>query len=177
MNRRLLEEIIKHVLSNFLIIPSSFIDIENSKSLMSPEYLLKDKLSFQLEDGNTASNKVWGCQISSEENEVRILLADCSNDYNEYALLVRVKKSPAYAAYIVIDDDIDSEALVAFTMDGFSWLECNAYFQAMFLAGMEQMKQSGLSWKKCKNYDDDFKLLTSFIQFHSEMYGEDLCEE
>ena len=177
MNRYLLEEIIKHVLSSFLVIPSSFVDVENSKSLMSKEYLLKNKLSFQLEDGKTSSNKVWGCQISSEDNEVKVLLADCSDDCNEYALLVRVKNSPAYAAYLVLDDDIDSEALVAFTMDGSSWLECNTYFQAMFLAGMEQMKQGGLSWKKCENYDSDFKLLISFIQFHSEMFGEDSCEE
>jgi len=177
MNKRLLEEIIKHILSSFLVIPSNFIDVENSKALMSSEYLLKNKLSFQLEDGKTVSNEVWGCQISSEENEVKILLADCSDDYNEYALLVRIKDSPAYAAYIVLDDNIDSEALIAFTIDGTSWLECNTYFQAMFLAGMEQMKQGGLSWKKCKYYNDDFKLLISFILFQNEIYGEDFCEE
>jgi hypothetical protein len=172
MNKILREEIVKHVFSNFAILPSRFVNLDKSKSLASKEFLLHDKIPFTEEDGTITKNRVWGCQISAELQEIKILLGECTQDkdYPEYALLLSMKNSPSYGVYIVTGNEIDSEALIAVSMNGKDWLECRTYLQATFLAGMEQIRDVGLSWDKCSNYKDQLETLLSFIKFHTTVY-------
>lgn len=175
MNKSLREEIVKHVFSNFAIIPSRFVNLDKSKSLASKEFLLPEKIPFVDADGSVTSNKVWGCQISAELQEIKILLGECTQDkdYPEYALLIFMKNAPSYGVYLVTsttNDEIDGEALIAVTMNSKDWLECRTYLQATFLAGMEQIRDVGLSWNKCTNYKDQYETLLSFIKFHTTVY-------
>jgi hypothetical protein len=82
MNNKLLEEIVRHVFASLLIIESDFIDLNSSKSLKSKDFLLKEKLDFSSDD-ETISNNIWGCNISSEDQEIKIILADCSLENNK----------------------------------------------------------------------------------------------
>jgi hypothetical protein len=171
MNKELMEHIIDHVFANLAIIPSSFIDFKRTKSLISTEYLLPEKITLDLE-GEYIQNRVWGCQISIEKQEMRMLLADCSQDKEtpEYALLVQLKDSPAYGLYIVCNTDVENAPMIAVSLNGNEWMECQTYLQATFLAAMEQVKEVGLAWNKCTNYQDNFKSLLSFIEFHTIVY-------
>ena len=175
MNYELMENIIRHVMAKLVIIPSSFIDIDidKSKSLLSKDFLLKEKLTFEGDNG-AISNNIWGCQISSQQQEIKILVGDCSIDEKEYCLLVQLKDAPAYGLYIVNNytkhTPFDSEPMIAVSINNKDWMECSTYLQATFLAGMEQIKDLGLSWNKCSNYSEHYKLMLDFIKFHNEFY-------
>lgn len=175
MNKDLLEQIVRHILSSLVVIPSSFIDPDRSASLMSKEYQLKDTLSFEV-DGITRKNKLWGCQISAMEEEIKMLLADCTQerDIPEYCLIVQMKNAPAYGLYFIYNDllnkRIPSDPLIACSINDKDWMECNTYLQATFLAGMEQIKELGLSWNKCVNYKSQIDLVKSMIKYHDEYY-------
>jgi len=156
MNQHLLETILRHVYSNLLIIPSEFIDVNNSASILSTKFLLEDNL--------------WGCKVSSGDEELIIMV----NSYeDEHSLLVKLKDSPIYCSYLFNSEEYDSEAMLACTLDGNSWLPCNTFLQATFLAGMEQMREIGLTWNKIKDYKEEKKLINSFIKFHHSIYEED----
>ena len=177
MNTKLREEIVRHVFSNFAIIPSDFVNLDKSKSLLFKEYLLADKITFVDADNNITKNNVWGCQISTGDQEIKIILGECTQEENipEYALFIHVKGAPAYGLYLVYNNlvnsgNVDSEALIAITMDGKNWLECQTFLQATFLMGMEQIRDVGLDWDKCSNYKDQFDSLLLFIKFHHSVY-------
>ncbi len=175
MNTRLLEQIVRNILENFKVIPSEFVSDEKTKSLMTNEFLLKDTLSFEV-DGVNRTNKIWGCQIFYSESEFKILLGDCSqeDDIPEFCLIFQLKGTPAYGVYLVyndlVDKEVPSDPLIACSLNETDWLECNTYLQATFLAGMENLKELGLAWKKCTNYRTQFEMMKSFIKFHESHY-------
>lgn len=172
MNKTLRDTIVKHVFASFALIPSDFVNLNTTKSLRSKEYLLADKIPFVLEDGSEEENCVWGCKLSVDSQEIKILLADCSLDKEilEYALLVHLKDNPFYGIYLVCSDQVDSESIIGCSMDGVAWMECTTYLQATFLAGMEQIKDIGFAWDKCSGHKDELNSLREFIQFHHSVY-------
>lgn len=172
MNRQLLESIIRHVFANLAIIPSDFVNLDKTKSLKSKEYLLDQRLTFEGSD-DKRHGQVWGCQFSSEQQEVKMLLGNCTQEDNitEYCLIVSLKEAPAFGLYWVQSEEVDNEPLIACTVDGKVWLECNTFLQANFLAGMEQIRETGLAWNKCQNYSAEFEKMVSFISFHQTVYG------
>lgn len=172
MNRLLMENIVKHVLANLAVIPSSFVNVDKTKSLMTKEFLLHDKIPFENEGSELIENRIWGCQISAEEQELKLLLGDCTQEKNlpEYCLIVQLKNAPAYGVYLVYSDEVANEPLIACTLNGQDWLECQTYLQATFLAGMEQIRDIGLTWHKCNDYKEQFNMMMSFIKFHNIVY-------
>lgn len=173
MNKALTENIIRHILYNFAILPCSFIDSNKTKSLKSKEFLISETLPFEYNEENI-SNHVWACQISAEKQEVKIILGDCKQENNikEFCLLVELKDAPIYGMYLVINDDmnISSEPLIACSIDGKDWMECQTFLQATFLAGMEQIRDAGFSWNKCSEYKNQYNSMLSFIKFHNKIY-------
>lgn len=174
MNKILLENIVKHILANLAIIPSSHVNLSATKSLKSKEFLFTEKLPFIMEDGLQVNRSVWGCQLSVEQQEIKILLADCSieQDIPEYALLVQLKDNPYYGVYLVHSDEVDSEPMIGCSLNGKDWMECQTYLQATFLAAMEQTRDIGFTWNKCTNYKVHLESLLSFIKFHHSVYEE-----
>ena len=172
MNRVLLEHIVRHIFSNFVITSSSFVDVSKSKSLMSTDFLLSEKLSFEVDNNKIIKNDVWGCQIAIDQQIMIILLGDCSHEknINEYCLITQIKNGPAYGLYFI--DQIGDESMLACTLDGKEWMECQTFLQATFLAGIEQIRDIGSSWNKCVSYKDQFNLLLSCIKFHDTIYEE-----
>jgi hypothetical protein len=172
MNLQLMEQIVRHVLSNLLVIPSDFINPDHTKSLMNKDFLLEQKLTFE-SDGVERKNSIWGCQLSADQQEIKILLGDCTQDQgpSEFCLLVQMKNAPAYGLYLInCSDTFESEPLIACTMNNKDWMRCGTYLQATFLAGMEQIKDIGLAWNKCINYKDQYQLMLSFIKYHHIFY-------
>jgi hypothetical protein len=174
MNLELREQIVKHILANLAIIPSTYVALDKSKSLKGQEFLLPEKINFQDEHGHVLSNKLWGCQFAAEQQELKILLVDCSTstDIPEYAVLVSLKNQPMYGVYLVDNSEVESEALIAVSLNGKDWLEANTYIQSTFLSAMENIKSMGLAWSKCQEYQDNLSHLLQFIKFHSYVYGE-----
>lgn len=173
MNYVLMEQVIRHVMANLAIVPASFVNIAKTKSLTSKEFILKEKLIFETEEG-TISNRIWGCQISAEQQEIKLLVGDCSQDKEtlEYCLIVQLKDSPAYGLYLAYSskDDFSAEPMIAVSVNSKDWMECSTYLQATFLAGMEQVRDLGIGWTKCSDYTESYELMLQFIKFHTEFY-------
>lgn len=176
MNKHLTEQIAYHILASLGVLPAKFINQEATQSIVDASYTLPEKLSFD-DDGKVVRKNVYGCQVSlADTKELRLLLADCTQDkeYPEYALLVQLKDAPAFGVYaIVTGKEIDSEVLIAVSTDKQNWMPCNTYLQATFLAGMEQIRDIGYSWSKATDYSEQYKHLLSFIKFHHSYYIEE----
>lgn len=171
MNYILTENIIKHIMSQFGIMPSKFVDMKKTKPLLDKEFLLVEKLSFQGESGEISKNDIWGCELSSAgQQEIKILLGKCSQDKEpiEYCLIVHLKDAPTYGLYLIYDDV--SEPLIAVSANETGWLPCSTFLQATFLAGMEQIKESYLIWNKCTDYKLLYDMMLSLIKYHNIMY-------
>ena len=163
MNKILTEHIVKHILSNFGAIESNYVDFSSSKSLLSSEYLLPDELLFEDENEKQYKNKIYGCQLSTEQQELKILLSNCSQDeILEFYLIIQLKNAPAYGLYLYDDGD-NSESKISCKINNGAWMDCNMYLQATFLAGVEQLRDLGFGWNKCSNYKEQYNLLLSFI--------------
>lgn len=175
MNLNLRAEIVKHVFANFGVIPSQFVN-DKSRSLLNKEYLLPEKLSFEDDNDIITENKIWGCQLSADIQEIKILLADCTQEENapEYCLLIQLKDAPAYGIYLTFNesfgDQVGSACMIAYSLDSKSWMECSTFLQATFLSGMEQIRETGFAWNKASNYQPQYQALVSFIKYHSDIY-------
>jgi hypothetical protein len=178
MNKALLKEIVSHVYANFAVIPSDFVNLNKTLSLMEPKYLLKEKITFEAE-GTPYYGKMWGCQMAVSQMEIKVLLGNCTLDkeFPEYSMIVQPKNAPTYGLYLVYNElssaPGDSQPMIAVSPDdGKGWMECNTGLQATFLAAMEQARDLRMTWKNCSNYDHLYHAMISFLKFHVEIYGE-----
>lgn len=174
MNKVLMEQITRHILASLGVIPSSFIDYNKSRALVTKEFLLDQKLVFKNEGGDLVKNPIYGCQVAIEKKDFKILLGDCSQDKNtpEYCLVTKLTDNPAYGLYLVNEESMDSEALIAVTINDKDWMPCTTFLQATFLAAMEQLKDIGMGWNKCTNYQSHYNMLLSMINFHTAYSGD-----
>jgi len=173
MNLKLTSTIIEHIFCSLLMIKSDFIKTVGAKSLLDKDFLLDQTLNLN-DSVNNFYNKVWSCQSEISGKKIFLLVADCSleKDIKEYSLIVKLEDAPIYGCYLVLNENYNSDALIACTLDGKNWMECNTYLQATFLAGMEQIKELNSNWNKVINYEQEFNLLKSFLSFHNSIYGE-----
>lgn len=173
MNKNLTQAITKHIFASLLIVPCDFINYDRSKSLNSKEYLLDKKITFK-EEGVYYQNNLWGCQISTSEQGIKLILANCATgSYNEeYCLIVAVNNLPVYGLYLASDKIEDNYSLISVSADnGKNWMPCKTFLQATFLAGMEQIREVALNWERCADYEKEFEMIKSFLS-HRESLSE-----
>jgi hypothetical protein len=179
MNKVLTEQIVFHILANLGVLSAKFVNQEATQSMIDPAYMLPEKVTFE-DEGKVIRKNIYGCQVTvADSKELRLLLADCTQDkqYPEYALLVQLKDAPAFGVYaIVTTEQVDSEVLVAVSTDKQNWMPCNMYLQATFLAGMEQIRDVGFGWGKATNYSEQYQQLMTFIKFHHNYYSQEADE-
>jgi len=177
MNQKLTEEIVYHILANMGVLPSNFVNHDQTKSILDKQFLLPEKITFETDSGNVNKN-VYGCQVSlANSKDFKIILADCTQEKKlpEYGLLVQLKDAPAFGVYLIfnrlVKDPPDSEAMIAVNTDKKFWIPCTTYLQGTFLAGMEQLRDLSFGWSKCTEYKDHYEQLLSFIKFHDNIFG------
>lgn len=173
MNRSLMTSIVDHVFASFGVVASDFVNFDKSDSLLDKKWLLLNvRIAFE-GDLEISTGQIWGCQFVSGGQEVKVILGNCSQDkqFKEYALLVQLKDGPCYGLYSAKQSIQNIEPMLACSVNGKEWIECNTFLQASFLSGMEQIKDSGFSWNKCTSYQKEFEKLLSFIQYHQLVYG------
>lgn len=178
MNRRLTEAMVEHIYESFGIMPSEFISA-NSHPLINAAYLLPDKLRFEV-DGELVQHSVWGCQVNISGKEFKVLLGDCSDETHAFAMVVCGKDLPSWGLYLRFDDNA-KEAMIGCSVandKNNAWLEASTFLQASFLAGMEQLRDSGMPWVMLSQHKEEFQRLLSFIKFHTATYeGKDERQE
>lgn len=164
MNKKLTTEIVKHILSGFLSINS-----DKYKSIISSEFLLSKKLLTE-EDGIDFEYEIWGCQTQMTE-PIKCIIMNCSSsDKREYCLIISIHNYPTYGVYIFSDLE-NEKSLISVSIDkGKTWMPCQIYLQATFLAAMEQLKDNMFVWEKCKEFDQEYECLKSFFMHKEELF-------
>lgn len=176
MNRKLTEQIVYHIFAHLGVLPSVFVNRETTKSIIDKPFLLPEKISLENDKGEVIRKNIYGCQARvADSKEFKMLLADCTEDekFPEYCLLVQLKDAPAFGMYLIYteSEEVDPEELIAVSADKEHWMPCSIYLQSTFLAGMEQVRDTGFAWGKCTNYQEQYQQLLSFIKFHHGFYG------
>ena len=178
MNKSLTEQIAMHILNGLGL--STQLNQEKFNSLNSKEYLLSEKLTFLNEDSEDKKN-IWGIQSFIENENIKILAADCTGDDEslDYAVVVHLKNNPTYGIYLNINKDksIESNSLISVSLDGKNWAFCNPYLQGTFLAAMENVKDIRLNWKRAQDYKDEYDSLVTFIKHYDNLFQEDDVNE
>lgn len=160
MTQQLTNAIVHHIFSGFLVLDSGLISPEKHKSLKDKEFLL-DQITLLDEENNQIHNKVWGCQLRIDLNEVKILLVNLTTSrIQEYGMIFHLKENPVYGLYYSEDN-----SFISISLNSQDWMDCGTYLQANFLTGMEQIKENGLNWGKCSSYEEELKILKSFIDY------------
>jgi hypothetical protein len=178
MNQELTEQIIHHILANFGVIPSNFVNQDLTQNLRSKSFLLPETLIFENDSGTTVG-KIYGCQVVVAKKDFRILLGDCTQDPQvpEFCLVSQLQDAPVYGVYLaftkLIENPPDSEALIAVSLEKGKWVICNTYLQATYLAGMEQIKDIMHGWTKATNYESAYQMMLSFLGFHEICFQQD----
>lgn len=181
MNQTLTEEIAYHILANLGVFPSNFVDMGNTQVLLDKQFILPEKLSFELEDGSVLKKNLYGAQVAvTDKKNLKILVADCTQekDLPEFCIVTKLDDAPAFGVYLVYNKGMDpplpdAEAMIAVNSDGKHWMPCTMYLQATFLAGMEQLRDIALGWKKCSNYKELHSQLLLLINFHDNYFKEE----
>lgn len=167
MNQALLKEIVKHIYATFGVIPSDFLNVQTG-SLLQAQYLLSDKISFQI-DGNDRQGKMWGCQLTLSNSQIKVLLGECTMDpeYPEFSMIIQAKEAPMYGLY----DVKDNYAMIATSLNqGKNWLSLNTTLQATFLAAMEYARDLQMPWGQLVDYKGQYQAMVSFLRFQQEAW-------
>lgn len=167
MNIHLRNEIVKHIIHNLGITDSSM------KSLRSNQFLLDKKISFEIDNENV-NKDIFGCEMVFEQKKIVMLLTNCSVDKLEFSVILDIQDSPRYGLYFSFEDQ---ESILAVSLNGTEWMQCNTFLQSTFLAGMEQIKDFGFPWKKCANFENEYEVLKSFIEYSDLVLNERLSNE
>lgn len=176
MNYALMEQIIRHIMANLSIISTPYIN-NVGKNLRSKEFLSDKKIKFEINDAIIEHN-VYSCETMADAKRLKILLADCSaikTNVLEFALMVCVEDMPTYGLYLVFNDlekTIHPEPMIAVSLNSKDFMICNTYLQNTFCAGMEELRELGFNWAPHIITEEDFSILSNFIDYHDDYYLE-----
>lgn len=147
------------------IINHIFLNIKND--IKHRDFLLKEKLTFTVSDNTTVTNNIWGCELDTNKtsaDKIKIIFADCSVDTAEYALIVKMDDAPPYGMfYSEYSDELN---VICYQFGSISWSICTMYLQALFLAGVEKLKDVNIPWVCLEESIKEVALIKDFIEFH-----------
>jgi len=156
-------EIIKHIYKNLGLIDN----LKHYYSIIDNKFLLNKKISFLDENDNTIENNVWGIELTSNDEILKILVANCSiTNIPEYSVIISLNNIPPFALSL-IDDKYGT---ISYFVN--RWINSSIYLQANLLAGMEKLKDESMQWKKCNDFDDLYKKMIMFIEYSDEVLNE-----
>lgn len=173
MNKNLTTQIVNHIFSGFGVVQTNLFDPNVFNSIKSKQYLLNEKLTFIDDEGKELKNNIWGIQLSVENKNFRVLIGDCTTDSEvlQYTGLFHLEDNPFYGISMLYSTgNFSSDPLIAFSLDTKSWMPCNTYLQATFLAGMENIKEIKFNWNKCNNYQKQYEAMLNFVKYYDKFY-------
>ena len=158
LNNNLTKEIIKRVYSNLGV-------KSNDSFIQNNNFLQTETLNFDIFSG-----KIWSCETIINGNKIQLILAECSDNDEEYALISHVEGCPFYGCYLSYAEGSE-DSLICFANPD-NWIISNFFIQSSFLCGMEQMKDIVPGWKKTEDINFLFEKLKLFINYHDKINEE-----
>ena len=161
MNEHLRKEIINHIFNCFGLL----LEEGTGGKATSDDFLLEQKLVFEVENDKKFENNIWSGETNIEESRVQFIIADLSEDWAEYALLLQMDSLPPYAARISLDPEDAGAIFIG--MDE-RWIEASSLIQAKILVAVESLMEIHISWGKNADPAGIHKTLINFLKFESE---------
>lgn len=152
-------EIIRHLLLKFGA------DV-NSNSLTGLGHLRPDKVSelkFRIEeDGVVYEKPLWSAELEVASSLIRCMLCGLGDDSQpEFALVFRMDDLPSYG--VRLSDDPEDFGTIRYRVAHGQWIPASLYLQATVLAGVEQISDLPLVWKRCEDDSDLHELMIDFL--------------
>ena len=167
MNLPLQKEIISHIFKNLGIIPAdanfrpSFTD-----GLIQDKFLIGKKLAFETEDGEKHQNNIWGTLAAVGGATIKIIVADVSDGYTEYTMLVQMDDFQPHA--LNLSKDNEDFGTISVAVGDTDWANTGTLIQAKLLSGIEALSEFMVEWKKLEDYNFLYKKLIMFLNFQEE---------
>lgn len=161
MNKKLRREICKHILSSFGAFAT-----DPRREILIP-LLLDKKLFFEMgETGEYHQTRLWSGSAKAEDSVVQFLLAELSNDSDEFAIVIQLDNYPPYIIRIDEYYDLDTGSFLVYASD--QWIQASNLVQAKVLVAVETLFESLITWQKPNDTASLYAIMVSFLKHESE---------
>lgn len=167
MNKTLRREIVLHMFKTAgVYADEELMRISMMEKLDSEKFLLDKKIAFESEEGKVKENSLWAATAKIETSEIRIIIADITEDITEFALIVQMDTFQPCAIRLSADPDDTGSMLV--NINDNRWIEASTQVQAKMLLGFESLSEIYLQWEKLDKYMDVYKSMVGFLNHYEQ---------
>jgi hypothetical protein len=161
MNISLKKEIIKHIFNNFGLFKTPETKFALTNTLRDDSFLLDKRIIFLGEEDKKIQNKCWAVISELGKSKMKVLIADITDDIEEFAIIMKMDNFPIYALRLSSDSS-DAGHLMIKTDK--KWIDTSTAIQARCLFGIEGIADTYLEWKKLIDYQELYDALIGFIK-------------
>ena len=131
------------------------------------EYKTQKEILIPNEDETNTKIPIYSAQLKIDNKKFRLLALNfVDTEFYDGVLITHLEDSPIYISTGCFTKNkikcIDANIYVAIKD---TWMECDTYLKALYLAGMEQTKLVSSIWSKSENIDDLYEALLSFLKY------------
>lgn len=162
MNNSLKKEIILHIFKSIGLFNSDIIGF--MEKLNNDKFLLNKKLAFETEDKKQVDNNIWAASAKIENSDIKIIIADITEDIREFTLILQMDNFVPCA--MRISEEQDDFGSIFLNVEDNKWVSASTLLQAKSLVGFESLSGIYLQWSKLEKYMDMYKLLVGFLNFY-----------
>lgn len=165
MNNSLRREIILHIFKTIgIFADKDAMQVSMMEQLNGDKFLLQKKLAFENGEGNRKENRLWSASAKIENASINVIIADITEDIQEFTLIVRMDNFFPCAMRLSKDDADFGSMFV--NVDGNKWIEASTNIQAKMLVGFESLSEIYLQWNRNDVYMDMYKAMVGFLNFY-----------
>jgi hypothetical protein len=167
MNLTLRKEIVLHIFRTLGIFADPILNkLSMLEKLNDDKFLIDKKIAFETEDKKQIKNNLWAAKTKIEDSEIKIIIADITEDISEFALILQMDNFMPCAMRLSLEDD-DYGSMYINVQDN-KWIDTSSLIQAKILVGIESLSGIFSQWEKIDKYLDMYKLLIGFLNFYEQ---------
>lgn len=170
MNITLRKEIISHIFHSLGIFDDPKNRFNIIEKLNSDKFLIDKKIAFETEDKKQIKNNLWAARTKIDNSEIKVMIADISEDIPECALIIQMDSFMPQAIRLSLDEDDYGDMFVCIQDN--KWVNTSTIMQAKMLIGFESLIEMFAQWEKIDKYMDLYKILVGFLNFSENIDGE-----
>ncbi len=165
MNNTLKREIILHILKSIgVFADQNTMRISMMEKLNSDKFLLNKKLAFETEDGKAQESKLYAATAKMENSEIKIMIADISDELQEVAVIAQMDMLAPYA--FRLSEDQEDFGSMHLNVSADNWIQAPVIQQAKLLVGFESLLGLFLEWEKPTEYAGLYTAMVGFLNFY-----------
>lgn len=167
MNLVLRKEIILHIFRTFGVFADPAISqLSMVEKLNINKFLIDKKIAFETEDKKQIKNDLWAAKTKIEESEIKIIIADITEDIPEFALILQMDNFMPCAMRLSLEEGDFGSMYI--NIEDNKWIDASTVIQAKMLVGAESLLGLYIQWEKLDKYMDIYKTLIGFLNFYEQ---------